>query len=95
MVIVEFSPKKLYAVAKRSLVGVAVFTAIAATGSCLAGCRPADSAADVEAAYRAEIVACSAHAKTLADAKACRRAVNTRYGLCESSQWPHITPCDE
>lgn len=95
MVIVEFSPKKLVSVAKRSLAGIAVFAAIAATGSCLAGCGPVKGAAEVEAAYTAELTACSATAKTLAEAKACRRAVNTRYGLCESSQWPRITPCDE
>lgn len=95
MVIVEFSPQRLLSVAKRSLAGLAVFTAVAALGSCHTGCTPVKGAAEVEAAYTAELTACSATAKTLAEAKACRRAVNTRYGLCESSQWPRITPCDE
>jgi len=95
MVIVEFSPKNLFKVAKRSLAGLVVFTAIAALGSCHLGCSPVKGAAEVEAAYTAELTACSATAKTLAEAKACRKAVNTRYGLCESAQWPRITPCDE
>jgi hypothetical protein len=95
MVIVEFSPKNLLAVAKRSFAGIAVFATIAALGSCAAGCQPAKSAADVEAEYTAKIMACSAGAQTLAQAKACRRAVNESYGLCESAQWPRITPCDE
>ncbi len=94
-VIVEFSPKHLLQLAKRSVAGIAVFATIAALGSCATGCAPVKGAAEVEAAHTAELTACSATAKTLAEAKACRREVNTRYGLCESAQWPRITPCDE
>ena len=93
MVFVEFSSDKLVQTLRRSIAGLAIFTAVVALGSCHIGCMPAKSGA--EAAYAAEIGACSATAKTLAEAKTCRRAVNTRYGLCESSQWPNITPCDE
>ena len=93
MVVVEFSSDKLVKTLQRSIAGLLVFSAVVALGSCHMGCLPAKSGA--EAAYAAEIGACSATAKTLADAKTCRREVNTRYGLCESAQWPNITPCDE
>ncbi len=74
---------------------VLVFAGLVSVAHCGSGCKPPQSTAEVEAAYTAELVSCSVHAPTLAEAKACRRAVNTKYGLCEQAQWPRITPCDE
>lgn len=79
----------------KAVAAVAVFAGLVSVAHCGTGCKPAQSGAEVEAAYTAELVSCSVHAKTKAEASACRKAVNTKYGLCEQSTYPRITPCDE
>ncbi len=93
MVTVQYSTAGLMTVAKKSLIGLLLFIGVASASHCNQGCRPV-SYADTEAAYTAELVHCSTVAKTKAEAKACRFAVNTKYGLCQGD-WPRITPCDE
>lgn len=78
-----------------SIMGLALFAGVVSVANCGRGCKPVQSGAEVEAAYTAELVSCSVHAKTKAEASACRKAVNTKYGLCEQSTYPRITPCDE
>ncbi len=59
----------------------------------LASCLPAQSA---DAAYAAELAACSTTAHTKAEAKACREGVNRKYNLCDNPDaWPRIQPCPE
>lgn len=78
-----------------TLAAATLFLCMVAFGHCGKGCKPPQSAAEVEAAYTAELLACSEKAATKADAKSCRHDVNTKYGLCERDSWPRITPCDE
>ncbi len=79
----------------KACAAVALFASLVTVAHCGSGCKPAQSGAEVEAAYTAELVSCSVHAKTKAEATACRKAVNTKYGLCEQAAYPRITPCDE
>lgn len=58
------------------------------------GCKPAMSPEEVNAAYTAEILACTEKAKTLEESRTCRHAVNRKYGLC-NEPWPNLTPCDD
>jgi hypothetical protein len=44
--------------------------------------------------YVLDIHACSSTATSKAQAVACRRSVNWRYGLCDAP-YPAVTPCDE
>ena len=92
--VIQYSPDGLIREAKRAVVGLLVFGGIAGFANCHTGCKPAAGAAEVEAAYTAEIVGCSAKAKTLAESRACRAAVNLRYGLCDVDGG-HISPCDQ
>ncbi len=74
---------------------VALIFGVAGMAHCNQGCLPAEDAGAIDAAYRAELVGCAVTAKTLAESKECRRQVNARYGLCERTEWPRLTPCDE
>lgn len=69
-----------------------VLASVLAIGSatCNEGCHQELSR---EQKYVLDINACSAVAKTKAEAVACRRAVNEQYGLCDT--WPKVSPCDE
>lgn len=71
---------------------VALVAAIVA-GSCNEGCKPASSPSDLEKAYIMELLACTEQ-PTKEASVACRKAVNTKYGLCEPGDWPRISPCD-
>lgn len=52
------------------------------------------SPAEVDAAYTAETLGCVERATTRYESCMCRKDVNMRYGLCDQSQWPNLTPCD-
>lgn len=91
---IHFSPEKLLNEAKKALFGLSVFCGLVAVAHGCA-CMPITSPAEVDAAYRAELVGCSKTAPTLEASKACRRAVNTKYGLCRKEDWPRISPCDD
>ncbi len=95
MVLLTTSIAGLVKTACEMAVGVGLIFTFAAFAHCNTGCHPMPSPAEVDAAYRAEIVACSTQAPTREAARACRVAVNTRYGLCDRTTWPAITPCDE
>lgn len=92
--VIQYSPEALVKEAKRAVVGLLVFVGVAGFANCHTGCKPAGSAAEVEAAYTAEIIGCSAKAKTLAESRTCRTEVNKRYGLCDVDGG-HISPCDQ
>jgi hypothetical protein len=62
---------------------------------CMGGCRPVDAPTRAETNYTADIMACSASAKTLKEARECRASVNQKYGLCGPAEWPRITPCSD
>lgn len=72
---------------------------------CNAGCKP-PNAAEAEAQYTAELMACAAQGNRCienggskedcsAGYRACKRNVNEKWGLCPAVEWPHISPCDE
>lgn len=72
---------------------------------CNAGCKP-PNAAEAEAQYTAELLACVAKGNTCVEqggskaecsegVKVCRRAVNEKWGLCPAVEWPYLNPCDE
>lgn len=94
----------------RNIVGPAVATVMAIfAANCSEGCKPVLSAAELNAAYTAEILGCTERAGKLCSAipcpdkdkpaaaqyaRLCRHDVNRRYGLCEEP-WPAVTPCDD
>lgn len=92
---VRFSYDGLVRQTKAAALGLALFAGAVAFSNCGMGCRPVRSAGELEAEYTTRILACSATAKTKAEASACRRAVNAEFGLCEREAWPRVTPCDE
>ncbi len=92
---VEFSTADLCNNLAKAGAALALFIGLVSVAHCGAGCTPPRTAAEVEAAYTAELVHCSVVAKDLAEAKACRHGVNTKYGLCDKSSYPKVTPCDE
>lgn len=69
---------------------------LGALAHCGTGCNltPPQSAAELEAAYTAEITLCASTAKTKADSKLCRQGVDRKYHLCDAA-WPAVTPCDQ
>jgi hypothetical protein len=89
-----FNPKRAQKAAIELLVAVGILLGVTGLAHCSSGCR-LPSAAEMEAAYTAELTHCSATAKTKAEAKECRKQVNTKYGLCDKKDWPYVTPCDE
>lgn len=92
---VRFSYDDLVRQSRSALLGLVMFAGAVAFSHCGMGCKPVRSAGEVEAEYTTRLLACSAKAKTKAEASACRRAVNAEFGLCEREAWPRITPCDE
>ena len=66
--------------AKHMLVTIALFTGMVAFSHCNHACKP-PTAAELEALYRAEQVACATQSKTLLESKACRAAVDARWGI--------------
>jgi hypothetical protein len=53
------------------------------------------SRGDVEAAFTTELVACVTSAQTREQSKVCRRAVYSKYGLCEHPDAsPPVVPCE-
>lgn len=94
MLTIDYSPERMRACVINSTIGLLMFIVAAVIGHMLTGCRP-PGAAEVEAAYTSELTHCSYVAKSLAEAKACRHGVNVRYGLCDTAQWPNLSPCDE
>lgn len=91
--VVNFSTEQLVKDLKRSIAGLGIFITTCMVANCGTGCKLTNYA-DTEAAYVAEIRQCSLSAKTKADAKVCRQAVNRKYHLCDAP-WPQLTPCDE
>ncbi len=88
----EFCHKKLVRELRVALSGLALFGALALVAHGCSGCKPALTA---DQSYEAKILACSSTAKTKAEAKACRDAVNREYNVCESpGGWPQYVPCD-
>ena len=93
----SFSSERIAQGAKEMAGILCLLFGMAAVSHCGTGCTP-DGQVQVptnkEMNYTVDLTACSAGAATLAEAKACRKAVNQRYGLC-GDPWPRVTPCDE
>lgn len=94
-VAISFNHDDLVKQARRAAIGLFLFVGVVTFSHCGFGCKPLRTPGEVEAEYTTRILACSATAKTKAEASACRRAVNAEFGLCEREAWPRITPCDE
>lgn len=70
--------------AKHMFITVSLFVSMVAFSHCHKGCKPPMTAAELEELYRAEQVACATSAKTLLESKACRAAVDARWGITDS-----------
>lgn len=71
---------------------VLAFGLAIASAHCGVSCKPADGPTTGDI-YTAEQVACAVNGATLEDIHKCRGAVDRKYGLCESEQFPQ--PCGD
>jgi hypothetical protein len=68
----------------------AAFAALFAT--CHTSCRPPSVP---ETAYTMQLLGCVEQSKTREESRACRRAVNRAWGLCEHKNVHGVGLCDE
>ncbi len=90
----SLKPDDLLREAGIALAGLLMFVSVVLVAQSCSGCKPAQTPAELEAAYTAELVACAATQPTKALVAACKESVNRKYGLCDNpAEWPRIQPC--